>query len=114
MSERNRNDVLRQIGWSVEILYRLFGDRALIPPEDRPVGIAPRFSLRALEGICVGVARNKDAILATEDPDRLVRGKVEGFWHQPEVAEMSSPGLRGSVRLQRSVAFGSRWFNPNA
>ena len=114
MGEHDRDHVLRQIGWSVETLHRLFGDRALIPPEDRPAGIAPRFSLKALEGICVGVARHKDAILATEDPDGFVRGKVEGFWHQPEVAEMSSPGLRGSVRLQRSVAFGSRWFNPNA
>jgi hypothetical protein len=114
MDEHNSDEVLRQTGWSVETLHRLFGDRALIPPEDRPAGIAPRFSLRALEGICVGLARHKDAILATEDPDGFVRAKVDGFWHQPEVADMSSPGLRGTVRLQRSVAFGSRWFNPDA
>jgi hypothetical protein len=114
MGEHHNDDVLRQTGWSVETLHRLFGDRALIPPEDRPAGIAPRFSLRALEGICVGLARHKDAILATEAPDEFVRAKVDAFWHQPEVAEMSSPGLRGTVRLQRSVAFGSRWFNPDA
>jgi hypothetical protein len=114
MDEHNSDEVLRQTGWSVETLHRLFGDRALIPPEDRPVGIAPRFSLRALEGICVGLARHKDAILATENPDGFVSAKVDGFWHQPDVADMSSPGLRGTVRLQRSVAFGSRWFNPDA
>ncbi len=114
MGEHCSDVVLNQTGWSVETLYRIFGRKALIPPEDRPPGIAPRFSLRALEGICVGLARHKDAILATEDPDGFVRAKVGDFWHQPEVADMSAPGLRGTVRLQRSVAFGSRWFDPNA
>jgi hypothetical protein len=114
MGERSSEVVLTKIGWSVETLYRLFGERALIPPEDRPTGIAPRFSLRALEGICVGLARHKDAILATVDPDGFIKAKVGDFWRQPEVADMSAPGLRGTVRLQRSVAFGSRWFDPNA
>ncbi len=57
MNEHASEVVLAQIGWAVETLYRLFGDKALIPPEDRPAEIAPRFSLRALEGICVGLAR---------------------------------------------------------
>ena len=114
MSERNVDEVLEQIGWAIESLHRLFGDRALIPPQDGPQGIAPRFSLRALEGIAVGLARNRNEILAVDDTDDFIRKKVAEFWNQPEVAEMSAPGLRGSVRLQRSVAFGSRWFNPNA
>jgi hypothetical protein len=114
MGERDVDDVLDQIGWSIETLHRLFGDRALVPPEDRPEGIAPRLSLRALEGIAVGLARHKGAILAEEDSDKFIRGKVGDFWKQPAVAEMSAPGLRGTVRLQRSVAFGSQWFNPNA
>jgi hypothetical protein len=114
MGGRDVNDVVDQIGWSVETLHRLFGDRALVPPEDRPEGIAPRFSLRALEGIAVGLARNKAAILATGDSDGFVRARVADFWSQPQVGEMSAAGLRGSVRLQRSVPFGSEWFNPNA
>jgi hypothetical protein len=114
MGERDVDDVVDQIGWSVETLHRLFGERALVPPEDRPEGIAPRFSLRALEGIAVGLARNRVAILALRDADEFSRGRVAEFWNQPEVRDMSAAGLRGSVRLQRSVPFGSQWFNPNA
>jgi hypothetical protein len=114
MGERDVNAVLGMVSWAVEILYRLFGDKALIPPEERLEKIAPRFSLRALEGIAVGLARNKDAILANENPDQFVQEKVGKFWMQPQVAEMSAPGLRGTVSLQRSVAFGSQWFKPNA
>jgi hypothetical protein len=114
MDEKEAPDVIEQIGWSIATLYRLFGDRALIPPEDRPEGIAPRFSLRALEGIAVGLARHKTAILALATPDEFVSAKVTAFWKQPQVAEMSAKGLRGTVRLQRSVAFGSTWFDPSA
>lgn len=114
MEERDVNDVLKPVGWSIETLHRLLGDKALIPPEERQEGIAPRFSLRALEGIAVGLSRNRNAILALENSDEFVRQKVADFWMQPEVAEMSAAGLRGSVRLQRSVPFGSSWFNPNA
>lgn len=114
IGERDVNTVLKRISWAVEVLYRLFGNKALIPREERLEGIAQRFSLRALEGIAVGMARNMDAILTEKTPDQFVRVKVGGFWMQPQVAEMSAPGLRGTVRLQRSVAFGSQWFNPNA
>jgi hypothetical protein len=115
MGARDVNDVVDQIGWSVQTLHRLFGDRALVPPEDnRPEGIAPRFSLRALESIAVGLARNRAAILAREDSDEFIRARVADFWDQPEVRDMSAAGLRGSVRLQRSVPFGSQWFDPNA
>jgi len=114
MAERDVDAVLEQVGWAVEVLYRLFRDKALIPPEERPQGIAARFSLRALEAIAVGLARNKDAILGNENPDDLVRERVSEFWKQPGVREMSAPGLSGTVRLQRTVPFGSKWFNPNA
>lgn len=114
MGERNVDDVIQQIGWSVETLFRLFGERALFPATERIQGIASRFSLRALEGISVGLARNKDAITALQGSDDFIREKVQGFWNQPSVADMSASGLRGSVRLQRTVSFGSNWFNPNA
>ncbi len=86
----------------------------MIPPEERAEGIAARFSLRALEGIAVGIARNGDAISSLDDPDSFVREKVELFWQQEQVVEMSATGLRGTVRIQRSVPFGEEWFNPNA
>lgn len=114
MRERDPAEVLSRVGWAVSILHMLLGDSALTPPDDRLAGIAPRFSLRALEGIVVGLARNRDAILGSENPNEFVRSKVAGFWLQPDITTMSSPGLRGTVRLQRSVAFGAQWFQPDA
>ena len=114
MMERSPDEVLAQVGWSVETLQRLLGDKALIPPDDRPEEIAQRFSLRALEVSPSAITRNKGAIAILADPDAFIREKVTGFWQQSEVADMSAPGLRGSVRLQRSVTFGSKWFCPDA
>jgi hypothetical protein len=114
MDEHPEEEVMEKVG-TIEVLWRLLGVDALIPPEDRVDGIAARFSLRALEGIAVGLARNKDAILALPDPDTFIRKKKVGeFWMQPDVPWMSTPGLRGTVRLQRTVPFGAKWFNPDA
>jgi hypothetical protein len=94
-------------------LSRIFGAEALIPPKNAPSRIARKFSLRALESIAAGIARNKAKILELDNPDGFIRDKVHQFWHQPEVAEMSSPGLRGSLRIMRTVPFGSKWFKPH-
>lgn len=70
--------------------------------------------LVGLEGIAVGVAQNIDAILAL-GPDRskeFVKEKMETFWAQPESATFTSPGLRGTTRIQRTVPFGGAWFRP--
>ncbi len=99
--------------WTIASLHRALDDQALLPPEERAEGIAPRFSLRALEGIVAGIARNRTAIEALPDPDEFIRVRVATFWQQPQVAEMSAAGLRGTVRIQRSVPFGAQWFNPN-
>lgn len=99
--------------WTVGKLHGLLGDGALIPPEERAEGIAERFSLRALEGIMVGIARNRNAIAALPNPDAFIADRIATFWQQNEVAEMSAAGLRGTVRLQRSIPFGQRWFDPD-
>lgn len=114
LTERDRDDVMQTITWTLETLFRILGDRALIPPQNAGEGIANRFSLRALEAIAAGVARNRAAIMAQADPDRFVKEKIESFWQQPQVADMSASGLRGTVRLQRTIPFGAQWFNPNA
>ena len=114
LAESNPDEVLETVGWSVETLFRVFGDRALFPPDDAPEGIAPRFSLRALEAIVVGLARNRQALMGQDNLDEFIKGKVEAFWHQPEVPEMSASGLRGTDRIQRTVPFGDHWFKPNA
>jgi hypothetical protein len=114
ISREDSDELLDSAAWVLETLNRVLGENAWIPPEDRAEGIAARFSLRALEGIAVGVARNKEGISALDDTDAFVRTRVEDFWRQQEVVEMSATGLRGTVRLQRSIPFGEAWFNPNA
>jgi hypothetical protein len=114
MGDKDPTEAIAPVAWSISTLYRLFGDDALIPPDDRQVGIAQRFSLRALEGIGAGLARNKARILGLKKPDEFIKKKIGKFWQQAEVADMSASGLRGSVRLQRTVAFGAKWFDPNA
>ncbi|GEC17140.1 DUF262 domain-containing protein [Nitrobacter winogradskyi] len=114
LTERDRDEVIQTLTWTLETLQRILGDRALMPPQNAGEGIASRFSLRALEAIAVGVARNKAAIMAHANPDQFVKDKIENFWQQPQVAEMSASGLRGTVRLQRTIPFGAQWFNPNA
>lgn len=112
--EKDQAEVMQTITWTVETLHRVLGNEALIPPQDAGEGIANRFSLRALEAIAVGVGRNKAAIMAHASPDQFVTERIGSFWQQPSVAEMSASGLRGTVRLQRTIPFGEQWFNPDA
>ena len=104
---------LETVSWVVSELYRILGTDAIIPPDERVDGISARFSLRALEGIAVGIARNRRVIMALPQPDDFIKERVANFWRQQEVVDMSASGLRGTVRLQRSVPFGNKWFNPN-
>ncbi len=113
LSAPDAGQALDTLSWVVAGLNRVLGADALIPPDERAQGIAARFSLRALEGIVVGIARNRAAIASLENPDSFILDRVARFWQQPEVADLSGAGLRGTVRLQRSVPFGEQWFNPN-
>jgi hypothetical protein len=73
-----------------------------------------RVTLVGLESIAVGVAKNLNAILDLGDvPSKeFVKNKIESFWQQQETATFTSPGLRGTVRIQRTVPFGEAWFKP--
>jgi hypothetical protein len=71
-----------------------------------------RVALVGLEGIAVGVAKNLDAILALPNPSAFVREKIQTFWNQPEAASFTSLGLRGTIRIRRTVPFGEAWFRP--
>ena len=114
LAEPGAFEALETAKWTVTALHRALDDVALIPPEERAKGIAPRFSLRALEGIVVGIGRNRAAIEKLSDPDDFIRQRVATFWLQDDVVAMSAAGLRGTVRIQRSVRFGAEWFNPDA
>ncbi|MEW6016984.1 MAG: DUF262 domain-containing protein [Pseudomonadota bacterium] len=113
ISQPNAQQVVRESEQAVRLLFDTLGADALIPVQDRAAGIAGRFSLRALEAIAVGVARNRTLIESLADPAAFLREKVEHFWQQPQVGEMSAAGLRGTVRISRSVPFGEAWFRPN-
>jgi hypothetical protein len=65
-----------------------------------------------LEGIAVGVAKNIQAILKLSKPEKFVKDKIQKFWSQPEATTFTSPGLRGTTRIQRTVPFGQTWFRP--
>ena len=73
-----------------------------------------RVGLVGLEAIAVGVAKNLPAIQALGDQPAkdFIRDKIETFWANPEVASFTSPGLRGTVRIQRTVPFAEAWFQP--
>lgn len=114
LAEADAGEAIATAEWAITTLHAALDAEALIPPEDRAAGISARFSLRALEGIVVGIARNRAAIQALPDPADYIRERVAAFWQQQEVADMSATGLRGTVRIQRSVPFGAAWFNPNA
>ncbi|NRR30006.1 DUF262 domain-containing protein [Oxalobacteraceae bacterium] len=70
--------------------------------------------LAGLEGIAVGVAKNIEAIeaLGSAQARSFIKEKIETFWAQPEVPHFTSLGLRGTVRIQRTVPFGENWFRP--
>lgn len=114
LSNQDQDDVMQTASWTIEILNDACGGNALIPSADAPEGIAGRFSLRALEAIAVGIARNRESIIALPAPKQFISEKIKTFWHQPEVTEMSASGLRGTVRLQRTIPFGAQWFAPDA
>jgi len=72
-------EAIEDAEWVVTTLYRILGENALIPPEERAPGIAPKFSLRALEAIAVGMIRNKHAIEALKGPDLFIKDRVSKF-----------------------------------
>ena len=73
-----------------------------------------KIGLVGLEGIAVGVAKNLSAILdmKMDARQRFLKRKIQGFWSQPQTANFTSPGLRGTTRIQRTVPFGKTWFRP--
>lgn len=113
LSSPAANQILSSLNWATNLLFNALGADALIPPEERAKGIASRFSLRALEGIVVGLTRNRAAIEGLVNQEDFVRKKIAKFWMQNQVVAMSAAGLRGTVRIQRSIPFGEKWFKPD-
>lgn len=93
-----------------ELLKSISGSDALRRIEGgRATG---RIGLAAFESIAIGIGRNYQAIRDLPDPAAFVREKIEHLWQAPQIERFFSPGLRGTVRIQRTVPFGEQWFRP--
>ena len=106
----NGTEAAMQIDRTFALLNRVEGRNVLRRFENG--NYTGKVGLVGLEGIAVGIAKNIEAILDLATPDDFVRDKTRTFWSQPEVANFTSPGLRGTTRIQRTVPFGENWFRP--
>ena len=96
--------------WTFDLLNAIAGGDTLRRLENgRPTG---RIGLAAFEAIAVGVGRNYASIRALPNATEFVRGRIAQFWESPEIDRFFSPGLRGTIRIQRTIPFGERWFRP--
>lgn len=73
---------------------------------------AGRVGLVALECIAVGVGKNYAAIRQLPDPAAFVRQRITDLWASAEIATLHVSGLRGTLRISRSVPLGAQWFRP--
>ncbi len=72
-----------------------------------------KVGLVGLECIAVGIAKNFDAIQNRPDESSdFLKNRIRDFWAQPDVTSFTTPGLRGTTRIQRTVPFGETWFRP--
>jgi hypothetical protein len=70
-----------------------------------------RVGLAAFECIAVGVAKNIAHIQAKQNPVEYLKQRIEEFWGGPDIDTFFASGLRGTVRIQRTVPFGEYWFS---
>ena len=99
---------LSTMGRTFSILNGILGSDSLKRWDgEKHVG---KVGLVGLEVICIGIARNLDAIQRRSDASHFLQDRIRGFWSQEEVNAFISPGLRGTSRIQRTVPFGERWF----
>lgn len=90
------------------LLNQAYGENALRRFQN---GIpAGRVGLAAFEAIAIGIARNIANIQGKANPVEYVRQRINDFWQAPDVQNFFAAGLRGTVRIQRTVPFGTEWF----
>lgn len=91
-----------------DLLNQVLGENALRRIEDgAPSG---RVGLAAFECLAIGIAKNCEHIQRKANPADYVRQRIEEFWQLPQIQNFFVSGLRGTVRIQRTVPFGEEWF----
>lgn len=90
------------------LLNQAFGHNALRRFQDEaPTG---RVGLAAFEGIAIGIARNIAHIQSKPNPVAYLQKRIPNFWKAPDVQNFFTAGLRGTIRIQRTIPFGTKWF----
>ncbi len=91
------------------LLHNAFGKNALRRIQDgHPSG---RVGLAAFECIAIGVAKNIAYLQSQQQPVEHLRQRIRDFWDSPDISDFFTSGLRGTVRIQRTVPFGKKWFS---
>jgi len=91
-----------------DLLAQAYGPNALRRiVNGNPAG---RVGLAAFECIAVGIGRNINHVLNKPNPLQFVQSRIERLWQNPIVEQFFTAGLRGTVRIQRTVPYGTRWF----
>lgn len=91
-----------------DLLNEAYGPNALRRFTDGHPG--GRVVLVAFECIAIGVARNISSVIARPDKIEWLRRRIRELWECPEIAGFFTAGLRGTIRIQRTIPFGIRWF----
>jgi len=91
------------------LLNQAFGNGALRRIQNgQPTG---RVGLAAFECIAIGMAMNIAKIQEKQNPVEHVKQRIQEFWNNPDIGNFFAFGLRGTVRIQRTVPFGKKWFS---
>lgn len=108
-SSGNTPQASENFSQTFDLLQAAYGENALRRfSNGQPTG---RVLLAAYECIAVGVARNLLTILDRADPTAYVRQRIAQFWQSPQIENFFVAGLRGTVRIQRTIPFGIDWFS---
>ena len=106
-----KQDIFARVSWTVELLNAVGGEDILVPDKTDNRNFASRFSLRSLEVIAVGIARNYDSISSLDDPHSFVKNRISDFWKDDGAVEsLSGQGQRGTTRWGKTIPFGTDWF----
>lgn len=105
-----RRNAKKAFDFTFKILNDSFGENAF--RRQQSGSASGRVSLAAFECIAIGIARNSAKISKLSKPTEFVKERVAKFWESDELDNFFAPGLRGTTRINRTIAFGDSWFKP--
>lgn len=94
--------------YTFDLLNEAYGYNALRRFSDgQPSG---RVVLVAFECIAIGIARNITNVMRKPNRVQWVQERIQSLWESPHINDFFASGLRGTIRIQRTIPFGTRWF----